>query len=374
MKDEAGVDAAFASGGADTLSDVLQGVRLTGALFFVVEECSPYSAEAPASEHLAPAILPGAQHIVSYHVVREGRCWFSLPPGGDGAWLEAGDVLVVPHGDAYELANPRETRSGLTLEENVSFFRSMAARQLPPVVGGAGSAASAGPASAGSGHPFRLICGFLGCDILPFNPALATLPRALVVRPGPAGDGDGLGRLVELVVAEASRRGAGSDCVLLRLGELLFVEVIRRHLAALPPQETGWLAGLRDPVVGRALALLHARPAEDWTLARLAREAGASRSTLAERFACFVGLPPMQYLARWRIQRAARRLAEDREKISAVAHAVGYASEAAFSRAFKKATGVAPAEWRNGRRPPLAPSTSTAGSSPSDVFDPPISI
>jgi AraC-like DNA-binding protein len=357
----AAIDSDLETGGADTLSDVLQGVRLTGALFFVVEECSPYSAEAPASAHLAPAILPGAQHIVSYHVVREGRCWFSLPPGGDGAWLEAGDVLVVPHGDAYELANPREARSGLSLEENVSFFRRMATRQLPPVVGRAASAGSGdsgdsgdSDGSDGPGHPFRLICGFLGCDVLPFNPALATLPRALVVRPGTASQGDGLGGLVELVVAEASTRGAGSDCVLLRLGELLFVEVIRRHLAALPPQESGWLAGLRDPVVGRALALLHARPAEAWTLARLAREVGASRSTLAQRFAHFVGLPPMQYLSRWRIQRAARRLAEDREKVSAVAHTVGYASEAAFSRAFKKATGVAPAEWRSGRRPPRA--------------------
>jgi AraC-like DNA-binding protein len=329
--------------GADTLAGLLREVRLTGALFFFVDERSPYAAAAPSGARLVPAILPGAQSIVSYHLVRDGRCWFSLPPGGEGAWLEKGDVLVIPHGDPYELSNPREARSHLSLEDNLEFFRRMAARELPSVIGDGGRE--------GEGDPFRLVCGFLGCDLLPFNPALATLPPALVVRAGTSGESGGIGRLVDLVIAEASARRAGDDGVLRRLGELLFVEVIRRHLAALPPRGNGWLAGLRDPVVGRALARLHARPGEAWTLARLALEAGASRTTLAGRFAAFVGQPPMQYLTRWRIQLAARRLADDRDKVSAVAHAVGYASEAAFSRAFKKATGIAPGDWRDGRRP-----------------------
>jgi len=326
------------AGAADALSDVLQAVRLTGSLFFLVEECSPYAAVAPSSEVLAPAILPGAQRIVSYHVVREGGCWYSLPPGSEGAWLGPGDVLVVPHGDAYELAHPRGERSSLPPAENLELFRRLAARQLAPVVGGGRD-----------GPPLRLICGFLGCDVLPFNPALATLPRALVVRPAATAGGDQLARLVDLVVAEANRPRAGSDCMLLRLGELLFVEVIRRHLESLPAEEGGWLGGLRDRTVGRALALLHANPQENWTLDRLAREVASSRSSFAERFVHFVGQPPMQYLTRWRIQRAARRLSDGREKVSTVAHEVGYASEAAFSRAFKKAVGVSPARWRAGR-------------------------
>ena len=138
----------------------------------------------------------------------------------------------------------------------------------------------------------------------------------------------------------------------LRLAELLFVEVVRRHLAALPAEQTGWLAGLRDPVVGRALALLHERPAHPWTLEEIAHDAGASRSVLAERFALLVGDPPIQYLTRWRMQVAARLLAETTSKVAAVGLAVGYDSEAAFSRAFKKAAGVPPAAWRERHGPP----------------------
>ena len=326
--------------GCDPLSDVLRAVRLTGALFFLSEGSFPYVAEAPCAADLAPAILPGAQQIVSYHVVREGGCWFSLLPDsplgeGEPRWLSAGDVLVVPHGDAYRLANPRGLRSPLSEEENREAFRMLVRRELPPVL-----------VEGGGGEPrLRLICGFLGCDVVPFNPALAALPRVLVVRPTENG-GERLRQLVELVTLEAEEAGAGSACVLLRLGELLFVEVVRRHLAALGGEASGWLAGLRDPFVGRALQLLHERPAEPWTLARLAAGAALSRSALAERFTGLVGLPPMQYLARWRMQCAARLLSDGEAKVAAVAHAVGYDSEAAFSRAFKKLVGVSPAAWR----------------------------
>jgi AraC-like DNA-binding protein len=158
-----------------------------------------------------------------------------------------------------------------------------------------------------------------------------------------------LKNLIDFVVAEARDRRAGSRSVLLRVGELMFVEVLRRHLGTLATEESGWLAGLRDPLVGRALARLHRDPAHAWTLEKLAREVGASRSVLAERFTHFVGEPPMHYLTRWRVQRAARLLAERGVKVSAVAREVGYDSEAAFSRAFKKLTGVAPVAWRTRR-------------------------
>jgi AraC-like DNA-binding protein len=132
-----------------------------------------------------------------------------------------------------------------------------------------------------------------------------------------------------------------------RIGELMFVEVIRRYLTTLTAEESNWLAGLRDPLVGRALASLHQRANHSWTLEKLAREVATSRSVLAERFTHFVGEPPMHYLTRWRMQRAARLLSGNTAKVSAVAREVGYNSEAAFSRAFKKLTGVAPAAWRN---------------------------
>jgi AraC-like DNA-binding protein len=198
----------------------------------------------------------------------------------------------------------------------------------------------------GGGGPehTHMICGFLGYDERPFNPLLAALPPLVHLR-RPAAP-DRLDVLVDFALAESRDPRAGGQCVLLRLSELMFVEVVRRYVAALPEVETGWLAALREPAVGRALGLLHAQPARAWTLETLARAAGLSRSTLAERFALFMGQPPMHYLARWRMQLAARRLAEGGAKVQAVALEVGYDSEAAFSRAFKKIVGTPPAEWR----------------------------
>jgi AraC-like DNA-binding protein len=178
------------------------------------------------------------------------------------------------------------------------------------------------------------------------------------------GSADPLGRLIELAIAESLDQRAGGECVRLRLSELMFVEVLRRHLATLPEGQTGWVAGLRDPLVGRALGLLHQRPAEAWTLESLAAAVGRSRSALADRFAEVVGQPPMQYLAHWRIQLAARRLADPEAKVSAIAFDVGYESEAAFSRAFKRIAGVSPASWRAARAEgaePLRPRSARPG-------------
>jgi len=227
-------------------------------------------------------------------------------------------------------------RGGPERAEVIEFLRDMGAGRLPFTVCEGG----------GGRERVHLVCGFLGCDVRPFNPLLATLPPLLHVRAASAGPEDPLRRLVEITLAEARDRREGGECVRLRLSELMFVEVVRRHLAALPPEQTGWLAGVRDPVVGRALVLLHDRPGDPWTLEQLAREAGLSRSALADRFAQLVGEPPMRYLARWRIQVAARLLADGAAKVSAVASEVGYESEAAFSRAFKKLSGLAPSAWR----------------------------
>ena len=322
-------------GAGDPLSDVLHAVRLTGACFFLLEASSPWWAEVPAGTAIGPTILPGTQHLVSYHVITRGRCWAGLS-GGNGVWVEAGDVLVIPHGDAYALGTAPGDVGHQPLEVAVEFFRALRARQLPPVI------------SEGGGGPEHVeaVCGFLGCDVLPFNPILGMLPPLLRVRPPREPGADRLGQLVDFALAESREQRPGSDCVLLRISELMFVEVVRRFLAALPPDQTGWLAGLRDPTVGRALTLLHQRPADPWTLEALARESGVSRSVLAERFTHLLGQPPMQYLARWRMQVAARLLADGAAKVSAVAMEVGYESEAAFSRAFKKAAGVPPAAWR----------------------------
>ena len=323
---------------SDTLSDVLEVVRLTGALFFLVDARTPWVAEAPASTDLLPVILPRAQHVVSYHVVSQGACWCESP-GQAPLRLETGDVLVVPHGHAYQLASSCGLRTGWTLDDALAWFRAMANGQLPFVVteGGDGS------------ERLQLVCGFLGCDALPFNPVLTTLPS--IVRVRLHGDSNSrLNTLLEFAVNESKGARPGSRSVLLRIAELVFVEVLRSQLTTTPENEVSWLRGLRDPVVGLALARMHAEPTRGWTLPELAREVGASRSVLAERFTTFVGLPPMLYLTRWRIQLAASRLAAGAAPMSAVAGGVGYESEAAFSRAFKKVTGVTPASWRSRRR------------------------
>jgi AraC-like DNA-binding protein len=321
--------------GVDVLSDVLGSVRLSGSMLFLVEASRPWMSWAPPAEAFRALVLPSAQHLVSYHIVTEGECWAGLR-GAPPEHFTAGDVLVVPHGDAYYLADPADARATYDAEEAVHFFRRMAAGELPTTLD-----------EGGGGQATRFICGFLGCDVRPFNPVLAALPPVTHLRP-PAAGPDRLRHLVEFALAELRGRTAGSHGVLRRLAELMFVEVVRRHLETMPGTQAGWLAGLRDPLVGRALALLHQAPARRWSLEALAGKAGTSRTVLAERFTQFVGQPPMQYLRQWRMQLATRMLAEPgASKVSAVAEAVGYDSEASFSRAFKKSVGAAPGEWRD---------------------------
>jgi AraC-like DNA-binding protein len=319
--------------GIDVLSDMLRSVRLTGAMLFLVEASTPWVSWAPQAEAFRRIVLPGAQHLISLHIVTHGGCWAGLA-GAPSERLETGDVLVVPHGDAYYLADPPEAERTYGYDEAVAFFREMAAGRLPPTVTEGGH----GPGKS------QFICGFLGCDLRPFNPVLSTLPRLLRVHPPHSGNG--LSHLIAFALHELREPRSAGQVVRLRMAELLFVEVMRRHLEALPSEQTGWLAGLRDPLVARALALLHNAPAQDWTLDELAARAATSRSVLAERFAHFIGQPPMQYLRELRMQLASRLLAEDGAKVASVAAAVGFESEAAFSRAFKKCVGLSPDEWR----------------------------
>jgi AraC-like DNA-binding protein len=320
----------------DPLSDVLEGVRLTGALFFRVRASRPWGIDVPAARAFAHIILPGSTAIISYHVVLEGTGWV-LMPGAAPVRFGAGEVLIFPHGDPYSLKSAPGVAAEYPEAEAVAFFRDMAAGRLPfEVVEG------------GGGPPVtRYACGYLGCDAGPFNPVLAALPRFLQVRRSGAAGADLLDRMLDLALARPDLGEPGSANVRLRLCELVFVEALRRYLRGISETDPGWLAGLRDPVVGRALALLHADPARPWTLDALARAAGTSRAMLAARFAERVGRPPMQYLTRWRMQCAARRLVEPGARVSAVAHAVGYESEAAFCRAFKKVAGLPPMAWRS---------------------------
>jgi AraC-like DNA-binding protein len=313
----------------DPLSDLLRVVRLDGAYFYAVEAAGAWSVETVAARELSPQIMPQAEHLISYHILTEGRCFGGLV-GEEDVELAPGDVILFPQGDAHVMSSGGGAKAGREVR------RSPAARYPETVVLG-----GSGPRSA------SIVCGFLGCDRRPFNPLLASLPRRLHVR---GISTSWLGGFTRQVTEESRLGRAGADCVLTRLAEVMFIEVLRRYLADLPPGQTGWLAGLRDEVVGRVLQLIHGRPDHSWCLADLAREGATSRSSLAKRFAELVGQPPMQYLTRWRMQVAANLLTHGGGKIAAVAIEAGYDSEAAFSRAFKKATGIAPGAWREGRR------------------------
>jgi AraC-like DNA-binding protein len=319
---------------ADVLSDVLRAVRLTGVAYFDFELTAPWVAEAPPSREIAGIVMPGSEHVIEYHLVARGTAWghrIGEPP----IRLREGDLLVFPQGDAHVLSSAPGMRAA---PDFALYARSSTPLPLVYEIGG------------GGWDTARIICGFYGYDVRPYNPLLTSLPPVIHIsgndRESTAGP---LAALLALAVRESSGARPGTENVLSRLSELLFVEAVRQCLHTQPQEHHGWLAGLRDPIVGRALELLHAAPREGWTVERLGRAVGVSRSILAERFTEMVGHPPMHYLTLWRMQLAARLLHDGRSVI-AVAEAVGYASEAAFSRAVKKLMGAAPALWRRNAR------------------------
>lgn len=311
----------------DALSEVLRVVRLSGGVFLEAEFTAPWCVLSQVGpEDCGPRITPPA-HIVAYHVVTEGRLLVQMddaPP----AVAQAGQVVMLPRNDMHRLA------SGPGLKP-------VRADDLMQ------AAADGGPARlhlGGGGETTRILCGYLGSETA-WNPLIAALPRVLTVDVRDGG-GAWIENSVRYAAAELTAGRTGSASVIAKLSELLFAEAVRRYVGALPDGQRGWLAGLRDPVVGRALACLHERPAHPWTTEDLAREAGLSRSAFADRFAELIGAPPMRYLGGWRMELAARALRDGGLPVAKVAYEVGYESEAAFNRAFKRAFGTPPAAWR----------------------------
>jgi AraC-like DNA-binding protein len=320
----------------DALSDVLRAVRLNGAIFFDVHASDPWAAETPAGSQIIRRMFPAAENLICYHVITHGTCWAAVanePP----MLLKAGDVVVIPHGHANVLSSA----PGLRGDQDVSRYRAPNELELPVSISMGGGM----PESAG------FVCGFLGCDVRPYNPLLSSLPRLFKVSDPVGGP---LGAYVQIALTESKRPRIGSESVLGRLSELMFVDVIRRYLETLPSDRLDWLAGLRDPQIGRALTEIHRDPAHPWTLESLAHKVAMSRSAFAEHFMKFVGTPPMQYLTNWRMQVAANQLLSTTDSVMAVANRVGYDSEAAFSRAFKKVVGAPPSKWRRNRGPAVA--------------------
>jgi len=330
----------------DTLSEVLRAVRLRGAVFYYIEGAAPWVAEAPTAPAIIPAIMPGVEHMIEFHALLEGSCWAAIA-GEAPIRLAAGDLVLFPQGDAHVISSAPGMRGpGL----DTGFFFAPRPPQLPYALSMKGAEITTARLDGGGRERATVACGFLGLDARPFNPLIAALPRVLHVPGHALGADSWIAVFLRAVVAESNQRRPGGEAVLQRMSELLFVEVLRRFADSLPPGQAGWLGALRDPSVGRALALIHDRPGEAWTLERLCEEAGLSRSSLHERFVHFTGQPPMQYLAQWRMQVAAGLLRDTGAKVVDVALQVGYDSEAAFSRAFKRVVGVSPGTWRRGER------------------------
>lgn len=334
----------------DALSDLLRCVRLRGALFFHVDCAGPWVTEAPTANVLAPVIMPEAQHLMEYHVMLKGSCWAGLT-GEPPVRVSEGDVVVFPQGDAHVMSSVPGLRAELDLDFLLTrppqlpfMLRQDGDRGFEPIMRDAAS-----PDCRESAGTATLLCGFLGCDRGPFNPLLATLPPMIHTPSGSLDEDSWIGQFVRLAAAESRAKRPGGEAVLERMSEMMFIDVVRRHLDSLPEHQTGWLAGLRDRYVGRALSLIHERPADSWTLDRLSGCVGLSRSALHDRFVRLLDQPPMQYLTNWRMQLASRLLTDSNATLASIGVKVGYESEAAFSRAFKRTIGLPPAAWRRQR-------------------------
>ena len=321
----------------DVLADVLRAVRLTGAIYFDVNARAPWIAETPPVSSICAKVMPEFEHVISFHIMLDGACWAQLGDESQPAIrLEAGDAVIFARGDGHYMSTERGKRSD---PPNLDMYYRPNDRALPFVLSELG----------GTGEKSRFVCGYLGCDARPFNPLLDALPRKLHVKASSTG-GQLMHHLIRAALEETESPRAGGETILSKLSELMFLHAVRQQIDGLPPESTGWLAGLRDRNVGAALRLMHGRPAEPWTLDSLAREVGLSRSVFAERFSQLMVAPAMHYLSNWRLQLAANLLKQERLSIAQVAAEVGYESEAAFNRAFKKQVGVPPGAWRRARR------------------------
>ncbi|TFZ03972.1 AraC family transcriptional regulator [Ramlibacter humi] len=330
----------------DPLSDVLRSVRLRGSVFFHVNCRDQWAAYAPAAKDLAPAVMPGAEHVIEYHLFVKGEGWVAVE-GEAPLKVRAGDIVMLAHGDAHVVSSAPGVPPAPSDDPEWLFKVRNDPKPIPVTYRGGMFEQGLLPDGDAS---TELVCGFIACDLNPFNPLIAALPRMLHL---PAeGVGAWVAPMLVHAAAESSGQRAGAEALLQRVSEMVFVDGARRYLDSLPAETRGWLGALRDRQVGRAISLMHEKPGSPWTLEDLGHRIGLSRSALHDRFVAMTGLAPMQYLANWRMQCGARLLREGRASVASVALEVGYDSEAAFSRAFKRATGMPPAAWRRAQMQP----------------------
>jgi AraC-like DNA-binding protein len=334
----------------DALSEALSTVRMTGAIFTNSVCTAPWGFAVPAMERMAPLLSPGTESVVSYHFVTEGKATIQLPEA-ESLNVAAGDIVIIPHGDPHTFTNGAPSE---LIDSGGAVARWLGGDVTPFQTGG-------------GGETTRFVCGYFGCERHAARLFLAGLPSVIAIHIRTAPAGQWLESSIRHLLEEAQSGRPGCAAVLSKMAEALFMESLRRYMDQLPLEAIGWLAGAKDSVVGSALALMHRRPSYPWTVSDLTAEVGASRSVLAERFQHFLGEPPLTYLARWRLQLAARLLQTTQKTIIHVALDVGYESEAAFNRAFKREFGLPPAQYRrqlaadNGGPPKVVERDSTRG-------------
>jgi AraC-like DNA-binding protein len=316
----------------DALSAALSSVRMTGAIFADAICSAPWGFAVPAIdalERVVHLLAPGTERVVGYHLVTEGKALVELE-GSEDVPLTAGDIVVIPHGDPHRVTNGAPSR---LIDTSPALAKWLAGDVSSMELGG-------------GGERTHFVCGYFGCERHAARLFLAGLPSLIKINLRTDAAGRWLENSIRHLLDEAKSRRPGGAVVLSKMAEAFFIETLRRYMQQLPPEQRGWLAGARDPVVGAALALLHRQPCRSWTVSELAAEIGASRSLVAERFALFLGEPPVTYLVRWRLQLAARLLQTTQKTILQVAVDVGYESEAAFNRAFRREFGLPPAQYR----------------------------
>lgn len=313
----------------DPLSEVLRSLRLAGGVFLDAHFTAPWCVTSQITAEDCRPFLDRPAQVIAYHVVIDGALVLAVD-GGPPVNVGAGEIVLLPRNDGHTLAS----RPGLPAVNAGDLIEPSADGGLARIVHG------------GGGQPTHLVCGFLGSEET-HNPLIATLPRVMKLGVSEAASRTWVEATVRFAANELAVGRIASSSVMSRLSELLFVEAVRAYASALGDEAQGWLKGLRDPHVARAVALIHSDLRESWTADELAREAGLSRSVFVERFTALVGMPPIRYLTTCRLQSARLQLCETRRSIAQLAYAVGYQSEEAFSRAFKREFGLSPSQWRN---------------------------
>ncbi|ULA61556.1 MAG: AraC family transcriptional regulator [Nitrospira sp.] len=315
----------------DVLSEVLKTVKLDGAVFFNGEFSAPWCMREPDSCTMATYLSTRSVHVIIFHLIIEGRGHACIEQDHRRVPLVAGDIVMFPQGDSHLMGNgppvtPVDSR--IQLREVIAQGRMLSQ-------------------TGGGGELTKLVCGYLTCDPQLSRIFLAGLPSMIKLNIREDASGKWLEDTFRYSVDHADASRPGGATVIAKLSEVLFVETLRRYIARLPPEQTGWLAGVRDPDIGKALAVLHRAPAQPWTIASLAGEVGMSRSVLAERFRRYLSETPIAYLTRWRLQLGAQLLATTNHSVAQIAAEVGYESEPAFNRAFKREFGLPPAKFRS---------------------------